>query len=100
MRRDPIEFPSDQVMLMLVAHAAGDTFTVRDGELSITVQSEERTLRAPLTALDDLEGRGWVCVLPDGRTELTDRGRYWCSRWLLARLGKGRLVSRVTGAKL
>lgn len=100
MRRDSIEFPPDPVMLMLVAHAAGDTFTVRDGELHITVRSESRTMTAPKSALDDLEERRWVRATEGGRTELTESGRYWVRRWLEKRLGKGRLVGlpRVTGA--
>ncbi len=96
-----IDFPPDPTMLVLIAHAAGDTFTVRDGHLHLTVQSEDRTIPAPAGALDDLEARGWVEVQTDGTTVLTERGRYWVSRWLVKRLGKGRLVRtegfRVTG---
>lgn len=92
-------WPDDKVMLMLVAHAAGDTFTVRGGDLHVTVQSEDRTMPAPPEALDDLERRGWVVVEPDGRTVLTEQGIYAARRWLEQRLGKGALrrIRRVTG---
>lgn len=84
-----ITYPADPTMLMCVAHAAGDTFVVKDGELHVTVQSEARTIAAPVGALDELEGRGWVEVMQSGETVLTERGVYWTQRWLAARLGKG-----------
>lgn len=96
-----IEYPADAVMLMLVAHAAGDRFTVAGGELHVTVGGEGRTMPAPPGALDDLESLGWVEVRPDGATALTERGEYWVQRWLVQRLGKGRLTGlRVTGRAL
>ncbi len=99
-----IDYPADGTMLVLLAHEAGDRLTVKDGALHLTVQSEDRTIPAPTAALDDLEDRGWLRVLPDGRTEITDRGKYWLTRWLTKRLGKGRLVKtdgfRVTGTTI
>lgn len=86
-----MNWPADGTMLVLIAHEAGDRLTVRDGALHLTVQSEDRTVPAPTAALDDLEGRGWLAVAADGRTEITERGRYWLTRWLRGRLGNGRL---------
>lgn len=86
-----MNWPADPVMLMCVAHAAGDKFVARDGELHITVQSEERTIPAPTGALDDLESRGWVELRPGGETVLSEKGAYWTRRWLEKRFGKGRL---------
>lgn len=94
-------FPTDDIMLALVAHLAGDTFAVADGVLTLTVRSEGREVVAPQGALDELEGRKWVRVRADGETVATDAGKYWAKRWLVKRLGKGRLKSvrelRVTG---
>lgn len=86
-----MNWPADPVMLMCVAHAAGDVFTVRHHELHITVRSESRTVPAPPAALDELESRGWIEVLPRTGTALTERGTYWTRRWLEQRLGKGRM---------
>lgn len=93
-----MDYPADCYMLMLVAHAAGDRFAVVGGELVVTVQSEDRVVPVPVDALDVLEPLGWIEVRPDGETVLTERGRYWCQRWLVARLGKGRL-KKTTGLR-
>jgi Mn-dependent DtxR family transcriptional regulator len=97
-----VTFPQDTTMLALVAHAAGDSFAVApDGELALTVRSEERLLPFDPEALDALESRGWVEVTVAGRTVITEKGRYAARRWLEQRLGKGRLARthglRVTG---
>lgn len=78
-------------MLALLAHEAGDTFTVVGGELFLTVVSDQTRIPAPDHALDELESRGWVAVLPFEGTEITPTGRYWLKKWLTSRLGNGRI---------
>lgn len=90
-------YPDDCTMLMLVAHLAGDSFTVgADGELSLTVRSEGTVMRAPAGSLDELlEVRKWIELRADGETVATDAGRYWVTKWLTERCGKGVLRTRV-----
>jgi hypothetical protein len=84
----------DATMLMLVAHVAGDEFTVVDGELHLTIKSEGRTMIAPPGSLDDLESRRWVRTDGEG-TRITFKGRRAVEQWLSARLGPGRIVERL-----
>lgn len=86
-----VNWPADGTMLALLAHEAGDTFTVAEGELRLTVKSDGATMPATEAALDELERRGWVEVLPVDGTAITETGRYWLCKWLTARLGKGRI---------
>ena len=88
-----VNWPADGTMLALLAHEAGDTFIVVGGELHLTVKSDGQVMPAPVAALVELERRGWIEVLPseDGGTAITPTGRYWLNKWLVTRLGKGRI---------
>jgi hypothetical protein len=85
-------------MLALLAHEAGDTFVAVAGELYLTVKADDDEsvgvigmITAPAAALDELEARGWLAVLPHEGTAITETGRYWLHKWLVGRLGKGRI---------
>lgn len=80
-------FPEDGTMLALLGHALGDTFALgADGELILSfVATNGKSVPAPVEALDELEGRGWIRVRPDGATEETEAGRYWLKKWLASR---------------
>lgn len=77
-------YPDDGTMLALLGHALGDTFTVgTNGELILSFAGTNGgEMSAPVEALDDLEGRGWIAVRPDGTTAETEAGRYWLKKWL------------------
>ncbi len=72
-------------MLMLLAHMAGDKFTVVGGELHLT--AGDGTVPAPAGALDELEERKWIEVRADGETVATGNGKYWAERWLKVKVG-------------
>lgn len=86
-------------MLALLAHEAGDTFTVANGDLCLTVKSDNTVMPATVAALDELEDRGWIEVLPATGTAITPTGRYWLNKWLVTRLGKGR-IKRVNNLRV
>jgi hypothetical protein len=79
-----VTYPEAGTMLALLGHALGDTFALgADGELILSfVGTNGNSVPAPVAALDELEGRGWIRVRPDGATAETRAGRYWLCKWL------------------
>jgi hypothetical protein len=79
-----VTYPEAGTMLALLGHALGDTFALgADGELILSfVATNGGKVPAPVEALDELEGRGWIVVRPDGTTAETASGRYWLCKWL------------------
>jgi hypothetical protein len=89
----PLDLPSSHYLLLL-AIDLGDQLDVCDGQLALTCEGVEGPQVIPSLpeALDALESRGWVEITEAGPVS-TERGRYWMSRWMTRRLGRGRITN-------
>ncbi len=79
-------YPSPVAMHLLLGLAVGEGVVVRDGQLRLVVTkgtwSEEQPV--PPSALDELEGRGWIDCDAEPPT-VTQSGSYWLGRWMKRR---------------
>jgi hypothetical protein len=89
----PLDLPHGYYLLLL-AIDLGDQLDVQDGQLALTCDGVEGPQVIPSLpeALDALEIRGWVEITEGGPVS-TERGRYWLSRWMGKRLGRGRITN-------
>jgi hypothetical protein len=89
----PLDLPHGYHLLLL-AIDLGDQLDVCDGQLALTCDGVDGPQVIPSLpeALDALEQLGWVEITEAGPVS-TERGRYWLSRWMTRRLGRGRITN-------
>jgi hypothetical protein len=81
-----IDYPPTDVMvdLLLLDNSTSGGFT-HDGRLAV------RTAKGPAVidpaSLDVLSERGWLEYVGTDSVKVTERGRYWLTRWVKAHRG-------------
>jgi len=75
----PVPPAACPAMLLLGSIDLGFALRTGDGRLAVDVPGAE-VQPVPAGVLDDLEERGWIDLAGE-EPALTEKGRYWLSRW-------------------